>query len=114
MRIDVKKSQKLGYTCFMSGTSKMLPTVFDIAPVPKNKKIHQSELPLTLCEQILSYVTYEGETVLDSFAGSGVVGEASLNLKRNCILIEIAKENIQKIKIRFLERANFQEVSLCI
>lgn len=114
MRLDVKKSQKLGYTCFMSGTSKMLPTVFDIAPVPKNKKIHQSELPLTLCEQILSYVTYEGETVLDSFAGSGVVGEASLNLKRNCILIEIAKENIQKIKKRFLERANFQEVSLCI
>lgn len=114
MRLDVKKSQKFGYDCFMSGTRKMLPTMFDISPVPKKEKIHQSELPLTLCEQILSYVTYEGETVLDSFAGSGVVGEASLNLKRNCILIEIAKENIQKIKKRFLERIDFQEVSFCI
>ncbi len=109
MRLDVKKSQKFGYDCFMSGTSKMLPTMFDISPVPKKEKIHQSELPLTLCEQILSYVTYEGETVLDSFAGSGVVGEASLNLKRNCILIEIAKENIQKIKKRFSERLDFLE-----
>ena len=88
----------------MSGTAKMLPTMFDIQPVSKNKKIHQSELPLSLCEQILSYVTYEGEIVLDSFAGSGVVGEDTLNLKRNCILIEIAKENIDKIKRRLSDK----------
>ena len=104
MRLDVKKTQQLGYNNFMSGTVKMLPTMFDVQPVAKNKKIHQSELPLSLCEQILSYVTYEGETVLDSFAGSGVVGEAALNLKRNCILIEIAKENIEKIKRRMAEK----------
>ena len=46
-------------------------------------------------------LTYEGEAVLDSFARSGAVGKAALNLKRNCILIEILKENIQKIKKRF-------------
>ena len=114
MRLDVKKSQKLGYDCFMSGTRKMLPTMFDISPVPKKEKIHQSELPLTLCEQILSYVTYEGETVLDSFAGSGVVGEASLKLKRNCILIEILKENIEKIRKRFSERLSFIEEELIL
>jgi site-specific DNA-methyltransferase (adenine-specific) len=114
MRLDVKKSQKLGYDCFMSGTSKMLPTMFDVAPVPQKEKIHQSELPLTLCEQILSYVTYEGETVLDSFAGSGVVGEASLKLKRNCILIEILKENIEKIRKRFSERLSFIEEELTL
>ena len=62
--------------------------------------LHQSELPLSLCEQILEYITYEGEVVLDSFAGSGVVGEAALKNKRNCILIEIMKENIEKIKNR--------------
>lgn len=114
MRLDVKKTQKLGYNCFMSGTAKMLPTMFDVQPVSKNEKIHQSELPLSLCEQILNYVTYEGEVVLDSFAGSGVVGEASLNLKRNCILIEIAKENIEKIKKRLSERLDFNEVYICV
>lgn len=64
-------------------------------------KIHQSELPVQLCEEILEYVTYEGEIILDSFAGSGAVGVAALNKKRSCILIEILKENIEKIRTRF-------------
>ena len=46
---------------------------------------------MELCEKILEYVTYEGEIVLDSFAGSGAVGVAALNKKRSCILIEIMK-----------------------
>ncbi len=50
--------------------------------------VHQSKLPVELCEEILEYVTYEGEIVLDSFAGSGAVGVAALNKKRSCILIE--------------------------
>lgn len=109
LRIDVKKTTKCGKTQYMSGTSKMLPTMFDIPPVDKRKKIHQSELPLNLCEEILQFVTVEGETVLDSFAGSGVVGEASLNLNRNCILIEIVSENIKKIRNRFSGKLSFYE-----
>lgn len=85
----------------MSGSNGMLPAMFDIQPVSKKNKIHQSELPVELCEEILEYVTYQGEIVLDSFAGSGAVGVAALNKKRNCILIEILKENIEKIKNRF-------------
>lgn len=38
---------------------------------------------------------------LDSFAKSGAVGVDALNKKRNCILIEILKENIEKIRTRF-------------
>ena len=79
----------------------MIPTMFDVQPVSRKNKIHQSELPVELCEEILEYVTYEGEIVLDSFAGSGAVGVAALNKKRSCILIEILKENIEKIKNRF-------------
>lgn len=85
----------------MSGSNGMLPAMFDIQPVSKKNKIHQSELPVELCEEILEYVTYQGEIVLDSFAGSGAVGVAALNKKRSCILIEILKENIEKIKNRF-------------
>lgn len=101
MRYDKKKSDATGKACYMSGCNGMLPAMFDVQPVPKNKKIHQSELPISLCEQILQYVTYEGEIILDSFAGSGVIGEAALNTKRSCFLIEILKENIDKIKKRF-------------
>lgn len=56
-------------------------------------------------------MTYEGEVVLDSFAGSGAVGEAALNLRRNCILIEILKENVQKIKKRFEDNILMQTVA---
>ncbi len=108
MRYDKKKSDATGKDCYMSGCNGMLPAMFDVQPVPKNKKIHQSELPLSLCEQILQYVTYEGEIVLDSFAGSGVIGETELNTKRSCILIEILRENIEKIKKRFEENILFK------
>ena len=101
MRIDKKKSDKTGMIKYMSGCNGMLPTMFDVQPVSKNNRIHQSELPIKLCEEILEYVTYEGEIVLDSFAGSGAVGVAALNKRRSCILIEILKENIEKIKSRF-------------
>lgn len=100
MRIDKKKTDATGILSYMSGCNRMLPTMFDVRPVSKIARIHQSELPLSLCEQILEYITYEGEVVLDSFAGSGFVGEAALKNKRNCILIEIMKENIEKIKNR--------------
>ncbi|MBQ3163617.1 MAG: site-specific DNA-methyltransferase [Lachnospiraceae bacterium] len=108
MRIDKKKTDATGEISFMSGCNGMLPTMFDVQLVTKKDRIHQSELPLTLCEQILQYVTYEGEVVLDSFAGSGVVGEAALNMKRNCILIEILKENVEKIKNRLGQNRMFR------
>lgn len=101
MRLDKKKTDKTGVIHYMSGCNGMLPTMFDVQPVSKKYRIHQSELPVELCEKILEYVTCEGEIVLDSFAGSGAVGVAALNKKRSCILIEILKDNIEKIRERF-------------
>ena len=51
LRIDAKKTQETGQTQYMSGTTKMLPTMFDVSPVTQKNKIHQSELPLGLCEK---------------------------------------------------------------
>ena len=110
MCIDTKRTAQKGELTYMSGCKGMLPTMFDVQPVSRKDRIHQSELPVSLCEQILEFLTYEGEVVLDSFAGSGAVGEAALNLKRNCILIEILKENIQKIKKRFENNILMQTV----
>lgn len=109
LRIDANKTKDTGTPQYMSGTAQMLPAMFDIPPVARKNKIHQSELPLTLCEKILQFVTRQGETVLDTFAGSGVVGEAALNLKRNCILIELAHRNILKIRDRLAGNPFFRE-----
>lgn len=100
LRKDVKKTLKTGEESFMSGTNGMLPTHFNVKPVSRKERIHEAEKPVELFELILEYVTKENEIVLDQFAGSGSVGVAALNKKRNSILIEKLKENVKKIKDR--------------
>ncbi len=112
MRYDAKRSALHKHPCYMSGTTKMLPTMFDIPPVPTNKKIHQSELPVLLCEQIIEFVTYENEIIMDSFAGSGVIVIAALNKKRNCILIEKDCKTIEKMNSRFAGNLFFEGIQL--
>lgn len=73
---------------FMSGTRRMLPTDFNIQDLPNKLKICKSAKPTELFEQILDYVTVEGEVVLDQFAGSGAVGAACMKMNRYSILIE--------------------------
>lgn len=104
LRIDVKKSKREGINRYMSGTNGMLPTCFDVQAVSAKDRIHQSEKPIELYEEIIEYVTREDEVILDQFSGSGNVGVAALNKNRNCILIEILKENIKKIKQRINEK----------
>lgn len=84
----------------MSGAAGMLPAMFDIEPVPREQKIHQSELPVELCEQLIEYLTKEGEVVLDQFAGSGAVGIAALKKGRRSVLIEKSVETVRKMKGR--------------
>lgn len=109
LRIDAKKTKATGITQYMSGTNKMLPTCFNVSPINKKEKIHQSEKPVSLWEQVIDYVTKEGEIILDHFAGSGSVGQAAINKGRRCILIELIKENVQKIA----ERLNLRVFDCC-
>lgn len=100
LRLDAKRTKETGRPCYMSGAAGMLPAMFDVEPVPRNQKIHQSELPVALCEQLLEYLTKDGEVILDQFAGSGAIGAAALRKGRRCILIEKMHENVEKIRIR--------------
>jgi site-specific DNA-methyltransferase (adenine-specific) len=101
MRPNVKENLKEpGIEHFMSGTAKMLPTNFDVQAVHRKNVISQSEKPVGLVEELLDYITFEKELVLDQFAGSGVVGEACLNKGRNCILIEKSPKSAEAIRKR--------------
>lgn len=91
-------------TRFMSGANGMLPTEFNVQAIPNKLKNVQTEKPVALFEQLLEYFTLPGELVLDQFAGSGVTGEACLNKKRKCILIEKCKEHVVSI----INRLNLQ------
>ena len=50
--------------------------------------LHPTQKPVALFEYLIKTYTNEGETVLDNCAGSGTVGVACKNTKRNYILIE--------------------------
>jgi site-specific DNA-methyltransferase (adenine-specific) len=92
----------------MSGTNGMLPAEFSVQPPSKKEQICQSEKPSLLFEQLLEYITLENEIVLDQFAGSGSVGQACINTNRKCILIEKAKDCVDKI----VERLGMDKVSV--
>lgn len=50
--------------------------------------LHPTQKPLDLMEYLMKTYSNEGDLVLDNAAGSGVTGEAAMNLKRNFILME--------------------------
>lgn len=50
--------------------------------------LHPTQKPLALCEYLINTYTNEGETVLDSFGGSGTITRAAKNLNRGYITIE--------------------------
>lgn len=70
------------------------------------KRIHPTEKPVQLLKYFISLFSNEGDTILDSFAGSGSTGEASLQLNRKAILVEKNLFFFDKIKDR-LQEHNF-------
>lgn len=99
-------------TRFMSGAKGMLPTCFDVQAVPKKKQIAQSEKPVELYEQIIEFLTNQDELIVDSFAGSGVCGEAAINTKRKAILIELDHLKVQNIANRLKNLCPLNELAV--
>ena len=73
-------------------TARRLSGIKSYAIVPPMKMIHPNEKPLALIEDIVTDCSYEGNIIIDPFAGSGILGVACKNQKRNYILIERDRE----------------------
>lgn len=56
---------------------------------PSTDKDHPAVFPEELCRRILKYYSFEGDVVLDPFAGSGTFGRVALKMKRIPIMCEI-------------------------
>ncbi|WP_275372534.1 DNA-methyltransferase [Clostridium tertium] len=101
LRLDKKRTINDNEPAYMSGTNGILPTEFDVQSVSTKDRIHKSEKPLALWQQIIQFITRFGEVVLDQFAGSCKVGLAALTLGRNAIMIEKDINNIENAVERF-------------
>lgn len=66
----------------------------------KDKKLHPTAFPLELPIRCIKLYSWKNAAILDPFLGSGTTMKACLELKRNCIGIEINPEYIKVIKQR--------------
>lgn len=58
----------------------------------KEKTCYATQKPVSLLLRVLSLYSQEGDLCLDPFAGSGTLGRACLNLKRNYLLFDVNPE----------------------
>ena len=74
----------------------------------KTDRIHPTQKPLKLFEQILQDYSNENDLVLDCFSGSGTTAVACHNLKRRFICIERDPE-YHALSVKRLEQAQRQQ-----
>ena len=67
---------------------------------PTSSKLHPAVFPPELAERVIRYYSFEGDVVLDPFAGIGTVGEASVRLGRRFVLAENDPGYVQEIRRR--------------
>lgn len=68
---------------------------------PKSSQLDPAVFPEELCEKILAYYSFEGDIVLDHFAGSGTFGRVALKMNRNPILCEQDPHYIKLLEKEF-------------
>jgi DNA modification methylase len=67
-------------------------------------KIHPTQKPVEILEYFVELLSRPGDTVLDTFAGSGSTGVACHNTGRNCVLIERDKTMFGKMQQRIEDK----------
>jgi DNA modification methylase len=65
---------------------------------PAFSKDHPAIFPPELVERVIKYYSFEGDVVLDPFAGSGTLGRVATHLKRRFVLSEMDPDYIEVIR----------------
>jgi DNA modification methylase len=85
-------------------------SMWNIPPAKASKVGHIAPFPIQIPWRLMILYTFKGETVLDSFNGSGTTGEACIKLSRNYIGIEKESKYCELTRTRW-ERLK-QQLSL--
>jgi len=84
---------------FMDG-SKEFTDVWNFPSVRPYKGKHPAEKPASLLEHVIGASSYQGDIVLDCFAGSGSTALAALKLNRRAVAIEIDPQWASEVAAR--------------
>jgi DNA modification methylase len=71
------------------------------------KHSHPTQKPLEIMSWLIRYWSFEGDTILDPFMGSGTTGVACIKYNRNFLGCEISPEYFEIAK-DYIEKANLQ------
>ena len=82
---------------------------------PSHSKDHPAIFPDELVSRVIKYYSFEGDVVLDPFAGSGTLGRVAFGLNRRFVLSELDPDYVDVIK-KNLTKAMGDDVSdvMCI
>ena len=76
---------------------------------PETKGLTKANFPVALPERCINLLTYENDTVLDLFMGSGTTGVACVNTNRKFIGIELDKNYFETAEKRIKEAIEKKE-----
>jgi DNA modification methylase len=92
---------------FMAATT----SIWHIPPESARRIGHPAPFPVALVERLIHLYTFEGETILDPFMGSGSTAVAALNCKRHFVGYEIDPVYVQLCNERIRECDTDREIS---
>ena len=84
-------------------TKEIANSIWHIAPVPPGYIAHPCPFPEEIPYRLMKLYSYEGDTVLDPFNGSGQTTKVASHFNRRYIGIEIVNEYIQLAMTRLAE-----------
>jgi modification methylase len=84
-------------------TKEIANSIWHIAPVPPAYIAHPCPFPEEIPYRLMKLYSYEGDTILDPFNGSGQTTKVASHFNRRYIGIEIVNEYIQLAKARLAE-----------
>jgi len=86
-----KENNKLDLSDYQGEKSK---NVWKIRPLAPQENLHPCPFPLELAEQVIAFYSYQGDSVIDIFAGSGQTNCAAEKLGRRHLGIETQQKYV--------------------
>ncbi len=103
---EEKEHNKIDLSNFQGEMSK---NVWKIRPLSPQENVHPAPFPLELAERVIPLYSYQGDAVIDIFAGSGQMALACEKLGRRHVSIEIMIEYVDYAVKRFKARIKQNE-----
>lgn len=100
-KVNYLSNSREYFISYTKGTKRTFNSYYDKAsyeaPIVSGKvRFHPCQKPVSVLEKIIATHSNEGETVLDCFMGSGSTGQATKNLNRNFIGVELDNNYFNK------------------